>query len=146
MKDSLGYATLKSEGGACSFDPSMSLAEAKRLDEQAYRRRLLKGIETIKAGELVAFSTGECSDHSICILMRAKTDFTNADMLEALAKSGSCWSPTHRHDGFDEDKLIAYLATLDCFEEVKAREIHLGDYGRLAIDDYGYLGRDLDRD
>ena len=120
-------------------------AEALRI-ARLTRNGLLKGLETIKAGELVAFTTGEYSDYSVSILLRAKTDFTNEDMLNAVEKSGACgmvesYIYNEPQERFDEDKLIAYLASLDCFEEVSAREIHLGDYGRVAIDDYGYLGK-----
>lgn len=95
----------------------------------------LKPITTIPKGRLVMFTTGEYSDYYVSRLLRCRRDFTHEDMLDAIHVSGSFTPERGRYGEFDEDKLLDYLSTHAAFEPVDSIELHLGDYGRLSLDE-----------
>lgn len=97
----------------------------------------LKPIKPISAGDLVVFSSGEYSSYSYMAVTRCEIDFTHEDLLKALEASEAYEETRGRYSGFDEAKFVAYLTTKGPFKALTCRELHLGDYGELAIEDFG---------
>lgn len=88
----------------------------------------------VKAGELLAFSTGEYSDYSVQMFCRALKDIDMSvveafqSLPEEKTKEPWAWDST--------DRFQTYLEENGYVERLAYKEVHLGSYGRLDLEEY----------
>lgn len=87
----------------------------------------------IQAGQLVLLSSGEYSDYGVLAIAKSLKDFdTNEETINFLEE-------LKIHSGHDHDiefRFMAWLHKKGFIEDVPYREVHLGSYGRIEIDEF----------
>lgn len=97
----------------------------------------------IKKGQLIALTTGEYSNYTLCDHVRALKDFNSGNEITRFMETGDYlivpeWSTANKPNSIGaEDRFIAWAISEKLIEPLEADEViewYIGSYGNLETE------------